>query len=345
MDSISKSITIVYLLVVALFSSCIGNEEYFTESGSVFHTRFIIKYRASKSQSDKIKEELDRFNLSMNPFNPNSIIAKVNNNLDVEIDDWFYEVFNKSIEVSEKTNGAFDITCAPLVNLWGFGFSKMDSVTPAMVDSIKAFVGYKRVHLNGRKVVKDDSRVMLNCSSIAKGYACDVIARLLEKQGIKNYMVEIGGEVTMNGVNQNGEHWKVGINKPDDKAIGQSNSIEEIVQICGKGGVATSGDYRNFYIKDGKKFAHTINPATGYPAGQNILSATIVANDCMTADAYATSFMVMGVEKAKLLAESIPEIEYFIIYSDENGQHKTAYSKGMVRYLPNRKSLAILENP
>ncbi len=121
--------------------------------------------------------------------------------------------------------------------------------------------------------------------------------------------------------------------------------MEEIVQLCKKGGVATSGDYRNFYIKDGKKYAHTINPVTGYPAGQNILSATIVAEDCMTADAYATTFMVLGVEKAKLLAQSIPQIEYFIIYADNNGQQKVTYSKGMLEYLPNRKTLAILENP
>ena len=172
-----------------------------------------------------------------------------------------------------------------------------------------------------------------------------VISRLLEKEGVKNYMVEIGGEVTMKGVNQQGDCWRVGINKPEIGTSGVTNDVEEIVQLCPKGGVATSGDYRNFYIKDGKKYAHTINPATGYPAGQNILSATIVAEDCMTADAYATTFMVLGVEKAKLLAQSIPKIEYFIIYADNNGQQKVTYSKGMLEYLPNRKTLAILENP
>lgn len=340
------SINFACFILAILLPSCIGGDgEYFTESGSVFHTSFNIKYQAHESLSDKITQELDSFNLSLNPFNPKSIIAKVNNNQDVEVDEWFSDVFKKSMEISEKTNGAFDITCAPLVNLWGFGFSRMDSVTPEMVDSIKAFVGYKKVHLDGKKIVKADKRVMLNCSSIAKGYACDVIARLLEKEGVKNYMVEIGGEVAMNGVNQNGEFWKIGINKPGNGINEQSNGIEEIVQIGGKSAVATSGDYRNFYIKDGKKYAHTINPATGYPANQNILSATIVADNCMTADAYATSFMVLGLEKAKILAESITEIEYFIIYSDENGKHKTSYSKGMLRYLPNRKSLAILENP
>ncbi|MEG2067768.1 MAG: FAD:protein FMN transferase, partial [Tannerellaceae bacterium] len=165
------------------------------------------------------------------------------------------------------------------------------------------------------------------------------------RQGITNYMVEIGGEVAMSGVNQNGDCWRVGINKPEDDTSGTQKGIEEVVQLCKKGGIATSGDYRNFYIKDGKKYAHTIDPRTGYPAGQSILSATIVANDCMTADAYATTFMALGTDSAKRLAESIPEIEYFIIYADHEGKHQVAYSKGMTRYLPNRQSLSVLENP
>ena len=296
-----KNITILVSLLILSHTACSDKGQYFEESGSVFHTSYHIKYKAKQILTDKIDSELQRFNLSLNPFNPNSTIAKVNNNEDVEVDEWFTEVFNKAEEISQKSGGAFDITCAPLI--------------------------------------------LLNCSSIAKGYACDVIARLLEKEGVKNYMVEIGGEVTMKGVNQQGDCWRVGINKPEIGTSGVTNDVEEIVQLCQKGGVATSGDYRNFYIKDGKKYAHTINPATGYPAGQNILSATIVAEDCMTADAYATTFMVLGVEKAKLLAQSIPQIEYFIIYADNNGQQKVTYSKGMLEYLPNRKTLAILENP
>ncbi len=295
--------------------------------------------------TERIEDELRRFNLSLNPFNPGSTIAKVNNNEDVEVDEWFAEVFNKAEEISRISGGAFDITCAPLVNLWGFGFSEMDSVTPRMVDSVRNFVGYQKVRLEGKRIRKEDPRILLNCSSIAKGYACDVIARLLEKEGVKDYMIEIGGEVTLRGVNQQGDCWRVGINKPETGTVGVSNDIEEIVQLCKKGGVATSGDYRNFYVKNGKKYAHTIDPATGYPAGQNILSATIVADDCMTADAYATTFMVLGAEKARSLARSIPQIDYFIIYADDNGQQKVAYSKGMLEYLPNRKTLSILENP
>lgn len=331
-----------YLLAAAgvlLFTGCKNQKQYFEESGSVFHTLYHIKYESDKALTEKIDNELQKFNLSLNPFNPNSTIAKVNRNEPVEVDEWFKEVFNKSMEVSKNSDGVFDITCAPLVNLWGFGFSKKDSITPEMIDSLKTFVGYQKVRLEGNKVIKDDPRLLLNCSAIAKGYSSDIIARLLEREGVENYMVEIGGEVTMKGVNPKGECWRIGINKPEDDSTGIRNEIEEVVQLCKKGGVATSGNYRNYYVKDGKKYAHTIDPRTGYPAEQSILSATIVANDCMTADAYATAFMAMGLDKARQMAEKLPEIEYYVIYADENGKHRIEYSKGMIQYLPQRLSL------
>ena len=340
-----KKICLLAILWIMLCSACSEPQQYYEESGSVFHTIYHIKYQAPQLLTEKIDAELQKFNLSLNPFNPNSVIAKVNKNEPVEVDEWFKEVFNKSIEVSKNSDGVFDITCAPLVNVWGFGFSKKDSVTSGMIDSLKTFVGYKKVHLEGNKVVKDDPRLLLNCSAIAKGYSCDIIARLLEREGVENYMVEIGGEVTMKGVNERGDCWKIGINKPEDDSTGVMNEIEDIVQLCKKGGVATSGNYRNFYVKDGKKYAHTIDPRTGYPAEQNILSATIVANDCMSADAYATAFMAMGLEKARQMAASLPDIEYYIIYADDNGQHQIEYSKGMLQYLPNRKEKATSENP
>lgn len=337
-----KKIGFLASLWILVFTACTNQKQYFEESGSVFHTLYHIKYEAPELLTEKIDAEFQKFNLSLNPFNPNSIIAKVNRNEPVEADDWFIEVFNKATEVSNNSEGLFDITCAPLINLWGFGFSKMDSVTPLMIDSIKQFVGYQKVKLNGRQVVKDDPRILLNCSAIAKGYASDIIARLLEREGVKNYMVEIGGEVTMKGVNQNGDCWLIGINKPEDDSTGIKNEIDEVVQLCKKGGVATSGNYRNYYVKDGKKYAHTIDPRTGYPSEQNILSATIVADDCITADAYATAFMAMGLEKARQAAKNIPGIEYYVIYSDENGKHQIEYSKGMLQYLPDRQSEAIL---
>ena len=337
-----KKIILAAGLWILMFTACTKQKQYFEESGSVFHTIYHIKYEGSEILTEKIDVEFQKFNLSLNPFNPNSIISKVNRNEAVEADDWFIEVFNKAKEVSDHSEGIFDITCAPLVNLWGFGFSKMDSVTPQMIDSIKQFVGYQKVRLDGRKVVKDDSRILLNCSAIAKGYASDIIARLLEREGIENYMVEIGGEVTMKGVNQNGKCWRIGINKPEDDSTGIKNDIEEVVQLCKKGGVATSGNYRNYYVKDGKKYAHTIDPRTGYPSEQSILSATIVAEDCITADAYATAFMAMGLEKAREAAKNIPGIEYYVIYSDENGKHQIEYSTGMLQYLPNRPIEAML---
>ena len=337
-----KKIYLVLSLWILIFTACTKQKQYFEESGSVFHTIYHIKYEGSELLTEKIDAELQKFNLSLNPFNPNSIISKVNQNEPVEADDWFIEVFNKAKEVSDHSEGVFDITCAPLVNLWGFGFSKMDSVTPQMIDSIKQFVGYQKVRLDGRKVIKDDPRILLNCSAIAKGYASDVIARLLEREGVENYMVEIGGEVTMKGVNQNGKCWRIGINKPEDDSTGIKNDVGEVVELCKKGGVATSGNYRNYYIKDGKKYAHTIDPRTGYPSEQSILSATIVADDCITADAYATAFMAMGLEKAREAAKNIPGIEYYVIYTDENGKHQIEYSTGMLQYLPNRPIEAML---
>lgn len=319
-----------------LLAGCAGQATYYEESGSVFHTLYTIKYRSPRPLTEQIDAELQAFNLSLNPFNPRSIISKVNKNEPVEVDEWFADVFHKAQEISIRSDGAFDATVAPLVNLWGFGFSRADSVTPRMIDSIKTFVGYRKIRLEGRTVVKDDPRVMLNFSSIAKGYACDVVARLLEREGATDYMVDIGGEVTMRGVNQNGACWRIGINKPEDDAEGVRFGWEDVVQPCKPCGIATSGDYRNFYVKDGVKYAHTINPATGYPAGQNILSATVIADDCMTADGYATAFMVVGIERAVEIARSVPEIAYFFIFSDSEGNHLVSFSDNMQPYLRNR---------
>jgi thiamine biosynthesis lipoprotein len=288
------------------------------------------QHKSPKQLTEKIDAELQAFNLSMNPFNPKSIIAKVNRNEDAEADDWFITVFNKAMEVSEKSGGAFDITTAPLINLWGFGFENSDNISQEKIDSIRSFVGYKKVRLDNKRVIKDDPRIKLNFSAIAKGFASDVIAALLEREGILNYMVEIGGEVTAKGKNPNGLCWQIGIAKPEDDNSGIKNETYKIAQLCGKRGFATSGNYRNYYIRDGKKYAHTIDPQTGYPSEQTILSATIIAPDCMTADAYATAFMVMNIEAACKMAEKIPEIEYYLIYAgDTTGTYKIKYSDGM----------------
>ena len=330
----TKTNAILLALLLSMLSAVSGcsKKEYYEENGIIFHTYFKIKYEADRSLREKIDSELEKFSLSLNPFHPNSVISKVNRNEDVNVDAWFARVFEKAAEVSQKTDGYFDITCAPLVNLWGFGFSRMDSVTPAMVDSIREFVGYDKVRLAGKKVVKDDPRILLNCSAIAKGFASDVIAEMLESEGVENYMVNIGGEIMMKGKNNKGNDWEIGISKPVDDSTGGDEEMEKIIRLSRKGAIATSGDYRNFYIKDGKKYAHTINPHTGYPAEQKILSATVVADDCITADAYATAFMAMGLDSARRIGASIPGIDYFLIYAGENGSHLYECSNGMLQY-------------
>ena len=327
-DKRLKLVCIVAILALCVL--CAQKERYYAETGSMFGTRYSIKYQAPRPLTDKIDAELQAFDLSMNPFNPNSIISKVNRNEDVEVDEWFTIVFNKAMEVSANSGGAFDVTIAPLINLWGFGFEKADSISQQAIDSIKSFVGYQKVRIENKRVIKDDPRIKLNFSAIAKGFASDIVAEALEREGVENYMVEIGGEVTQKGKNPNGNCWGIEIPKPIDDASGIIIKRQAIVDLCKKNGIATSGDYRNFYVKDGKKYSHTIDPHTGYPAEKSIRSATVVAPDCMTADAYATVFMVLGVEAAEEIAANAPEIEYFLIYDeDESGNFKTKYSEGM----------------
>lgn len=335
---------ILGLLLVSVLISCKQGDVYYEESGTVFHTLYQIKYQSDQLLTDKIDKELQAFNLSLNPFNPNSILAKVNRNEDVEVDQWFMDVFNKAMIVAAQSDGAFDVTAAPFINLWGFGFERKDSVSTQVIDSMKTFVGYSKIHLAGNRVIKDDPRTMLNFSAIAKGYACDVIAALLEREGVENYMVDIGGEVVVKGVNPNGRCWQIAIDKPTDRqtiddeyqAVDKpedkqtiNNAYQAIVALCKPCGMATSGNYRNFYIKEGKKYAHTIDPRTGYPSEQNILSATVIASDCMAADAYATAFMAMGLDAALTLAAKHPELEYYLIYTDAEGHMQVKASEGM----------------
>ena len=235
---------------------------------------------------------------SLSPFNKESVISRINRNEEVTPDSMFVHVFQLAKTISEHTYGAFDITVAPLVNAWGFGFKNGQDLTPAQIDSILSFVGFEKVALENGKIVKQDPRVILDCSAIAKGYGSDAVARLFDRKGIRNYMIEIGGEIVVKGLSPKEQKWKVGINKPIDDSLNVNNEIQTILNVTDLG-IATSGNYRNFYYKDGKKYAHTIDPHTGYPVQHSILSSTVLAKDCATADAYATAFMVLGLEQAK----------------------------------------------
>lgn len=307
---------------------------YHKLEGTVFHTIYHITYQGERDYHDEIKQLFKEFDGSLSMFNDTSIITRMNNcDTSVVANRYFRHVFTKAMEVSEATGGAFDITVAPLVNLWGFGFKNSDNVSQAAIDSILQFVGYKTVHLDEEgHLHKDDPRTIMDASSIAKGYMSDVVADFLREQGVENYMVEIGGEVALNGVNPKGSRWSIGINKPTDDSTQVNSELQDILYMS-EGGVATSGNYRNFYYKDGKKYAHTIDPHTGYPIQQDILSSTVIARDCMTADAYATAFMVLGKEKAmEVLAKDTTLMAYFIVDApdaDGNGGYEIVYSPAL----------------
>ena len=305
---------------------------YHNEKGLIFGTMYSITYQHDKSLKKDIDEELLHFDGSLSMFNDTSTISRVNRNEDIVVDDLFAQVFRRAMQISADTNGDFDITVAPLVNAWGFGFKQNAFPDSATIDSLRQFIGWQKVHLTqDHKVVKQDPRIMLDCSAIAKGYAVDVIARLLEQKGVKNYMVDIGGEVDVKGENPSQGNWRIGINKPDDDSLSLNQDLQTILEVTDIG-MATSGNYRNFYYKDGMKYAHTIDPKSGYPVQHSILSATVIAPDCMTADAYATSFMVMGLEQAKSFLQSHRDLQAYLIYSDEQGNYQTYMTDGMKQY-------------
>lgn len=295
---------------------------YQHNSGMVFGTTYNITYQCDSNLHNSIIRELEKVDEALSPFNKKSVITAVNKNHDIEVNDMFADVFLLAQKISDDTSGDFDITVAPLVNAWGFGFKNGTQPTKYNIDSLKNIIGYKKVRLEGRKVVKKDKRLMLDCSSIAKGYGSDVVARFLQKRGVKNYMVEIGGEIVTKGISPKRVPWKIGVTRPVDDSLSVSKELQSVINVTDKA-MATSGNYRNFYYKNGKKYAHTIDPHTGYPVQHNILSATVIADNCATADAYATAFMVMGLEKAQKLLERHPELMAYFIYSDKDGKNKT----------------------
>ena len=301
---------------------------YQHDRGMVFGTVYHITYQSSKSLQKDIEAELAKVDASLSPFNERSIITAINENRDTVVNKMFSDVFALAMKISDSTNGAFDITVAPLVNAWGFGFKGGAMPLRHQVDSLKALVGYHKVSLTNGRVSKTDPRIMLDCSSIAKGYGCDVVAKFLSAKGIDNYMVEIGGEIVTRGISEKRLPWKIGVTKPTDDSLNVNQEIQTIINVTDKA-MATSGNYRNFYYKNGRKYAHTIDPSTGYPVQHNILSSTVIADDCATADAYATAFMVMGLDKAKTILSRHPELMAYFILASDDGTNKVWFSPSM----------------
>ena len=296
-----------------LLVSC-AQKEYRTNSNFIFGTIYNITYQSDKDLQSEIEAELIKVDAEFSMFNPESTVSRINRgDSAVERSAMFQEIYQLAQTVSSQTNGAFDITVAPLVNAWGFGFKHEQLPTPAQVDSLLQV------------------RNQMDFSAIAKGYGCDVVARMLESHGIHNYMVEIGGEVVVRGQNAKGENWHIGVNKPVDDSTQVDGELQTVLSITDHA-MATSGNYRNFYYQGGRKYAHTIDPRTGYPVQHSLLSATVLAADCATADAYATSFMVLGVDGAKVVLERHPELMAYLIYTDEKGQLAVWSSPALKEY-------------
>lgn len=308
------------------------NAPFQKDEGMVFGTIYHITYQSDTNYQKEIEAELQKVDNSLSPFNKTSIISRVNRNEKVKVDEMFSEVFQLAEKISGDTDGAFDITVAPMVNAWGFGFKTGNPPTKQTIDSLRAIVGFNTVSLQDGYVIKKNPKTMLDCSAIAKGYGTDVVARFLKKKGVQNFMVEIGGEIVVNGNSEKLQPWRIGINKPTDDSLNTSQAIQDVVSVSNIA-MATSGNYRNFYYKNGKKYAHTIDPKTGYPVQHNILSATVFADDCATADAYATSFMVLGLDGARKILEKHPELCAYLIYSDQKGSNQIWYSPSLQKKL------------
>ncbi len=328
-----------FLIVLIIGTIIIIRQQHDTpyqkDTGFVFGTIYHITYQSDENYQKEIEAELKKVDQSLSPFNNTSIISRINRNENVEVNGMFKEVFNLAESISKDTNGAFDITVAPMVNIWGFGFKHGVPPTKEKLDSIRALVGYQKVSLKDGHIYKQHPQTMLDCSAIAKGYGSDVVAKFLKKKGILNYMVEIGGEIVVSGVSEKQVPWHIGINKPTDDSTNTNQELQDVLDITDIA-MATSGNYRNFYYKNGKKYAHTIDPKTGYPVQHNILSATVLAKDCATADAYATSFMVLGMDGTKKILERHPELCAYLIYADAKGNNKIWYSPSIQKKILNK---------
>lgn len=293
-------------------------KQYFHNQGNIFGTYYNIRYEGTEDLHEVIKQRLQEFDNSLSMFNEESIISKINRNDSVATDSLFEAMYTEAYTISELSNGAFDITIRPLVNAWGFGTNKRNSeeIDKSRLDSLKKIVGYKKTSLKAHRIYKEDDRITLDASAIAKGFACDIIADLLRKNDCKNLLVDIGGEVVAQGINVKGHPWRVGISRPTIDAMGMEKELQEIIEssnLC----MATSGNYLQYYFVDGERRSHTIDPRTGYPVDHSLLSATVIASSCMRADALATACMVLGQNDALNMIDGIQDAACYLIVAKD----------------------------
>ena len=283
---------------------------YQHDQGFVFGTVYNVTYQCEENLKQEIEAELRKVDGEFSMFNDTSTVARLNRGEKVEESAMYHEVYDLAQTVSRETDGAFDITVAPLVNAWGFGFKHEQLPTRRQVDSLLKI------------------RNQYDFSAIAKGYGSDVVARLLRSRDVKNFMVEIGGEVVTQGISEKRLPWRIGVTKPTDDSLSVGGELQTVLNVTDIA-MATSGNYRNFYYKGGKKYAHTIDPRTGYPVQHSLLSATVLAKSSAVADAYATAFMVMGIERAKAVLERHPGLMAYFIYAKPDGTNDVWFSPSL----------------
>jgi len=330
-----RMIVISCLCFYTLISCETGKElKMYKINGSAQGTYYAITYFSddNKNLQPEVDSLLKQFDRSVSAYVPTSVLSRLNNNDSTVVADVIYQtIFNKAMEVSANTAGAFDVTVGPLVNAWGFGFSKKAKVDKALVDSLFPLIGYRNVQLKNGRLVKSDPRIRIDFDAIAQGYTSDWLAQFFEAKGIENYLIDVGGEVLGRGMKPDGRFWSVAIEMPaknggDDRKIQAILSLKDLA-------ISTSGSYRKYYEENGTRYSHTIDPSTGYPVRHNLLSVSVVATDCMTADAYATAFMVMGLEKSKEFLAGKENMEVYFISDDQKGGFSVYYTPGFERLL------------
>lgn len=314
----------VIFTVLLVFASCIRQPQKINYSGITQGSYFSITYydeggRTFEAEIDSIFKEVDN---SVSLWNENSIIRKVNCNEDVVVNQIFKDNFEWARKASELSEGAFDATIGPLVSAWGFHYKKQLEMTSEMVDSIRQLVDYHKIEIIDDKVVKANPNMTLDFNAVAQGYTTDLIGKFLESQGVLNYLVDVGGEILARGTKPNGELWTIGIEKPAEN-YDSERSVQIKINLKDKG-IVTSGNYRKYIEKDGVRYSHSIDPKTGYPVEQNLLSATIIADNASWADCLATICMIVGKEKASKLLEG-QGVEAYFIFVDENGTLQTEW--------------------
>ena len=305
--------------IIILSQSRPAKPEFRSAQGLVFGTKYNITYYYNADLKPEIEHTMALVDSALSMFNEESTISAVNRSERIQVTDtMFLKVYRRAMEISDWTDGAFDITVAPAVNAWGFGFKHAENIKESTLDSLRNIIGYKKIHEQNGLITKDNPDIMLDCSAIAKGFGSDMVAQTLRSKGINDYMVEIGGEIVVSGHNPKGNKWNIGISKPVDDSLSINTELQTVIPVTDIA-MATSGNHRNFYVKDGRKYAHTINPHTCMPVSHSLLSVTVLASDCATADALATSMMVMGLDSARALCDRHPEIMAYFIYQGEDG--------------------------